>query len=185
MHITRALGVTLLLLVACAGAPANSGSQEAEKKPIKGGVVEFRLTSYDTLEITGRVMLGATTEPFVVSRKLLEGADISLDKVRPCDKTTRLEYVMADAWIGAGLEDSFTLRPGYWYGVNVHFPLFSEHQTGLGPDCLEANLVVRAHSAQIAATLPIRIERTDKPPASPDGGPPADWKPPASDGGTP
>lgn len=57
---------------------------------------------------------------------------------------------------------------GTWYGMDDYFLLWDK-VTGLGPDCLEAELVVRALDGRVAATLPIRVVRTDKPVISPDG----------------
>jgi len=185
MQITRPLALVLLLTVACASAPGERGAQEAEKKSLRGGVVEFRLTYYDGRDLKARVLLGATVDPLVIYEEWLEGATVALRKVRACGKTELLEYIQADAWLVSGREPIVTIRPGYWYGANVSFnSLFSERQTGLGPDCLEAELMVWPRGVRTAATLPIRVERTDKPPALLDGGP-EHPKPTASDGGAP
>jgi hypothetical protein len=185
MQFFRSLALALLLTGACASTPGERGAQEAEKKPLGGGVVEFRLTYYDGRDLKARVLLGATVDPLVIHEEWLEGAEVGLRNVRACGKTELLEHIMADAWLVSGREPIVTIRPGYWYGANVSFnSLFSERQTGLGPDCFEAELMVWPRGVRTAATRPIRVERTDKPRAIPDGGtePP---RPPLSDGGAP
>jgi hypothetical protein len=77
-----------------------------------------------------------------------------------------------------------TIEWGYWHGVNLHFSLFDEKRTGLGPDCFEAKLKVLDKDGRVAATLPIQVVRTDKPPA-PTEGATAEPKTPPSDAGAP
>lgn len=177
MHI-RLIALALLFTTACASTPGAVGAQEATKKPIRGGIAEFHPTLYNTKTLEGRLLIGATVDPFVVGSMLLPGRTVELEKVRACGKTEPLEHLMADMWIFRESEPRITLRPGYWYGGDVSFVgLFMERQTGLGPDCLEANLLVFATGYNLVATLPIRVERTDKPPAAP--------KPPCAKGGAP
>jgi hypothetical protein len=184
MQITRPLALAFLLLTgACASTPRERGSQEAAKTPLRGGVAEFRFTSYDGRRLKGRVLLGATVDPLVIDGRLLEDREVELKKVRACGKTEVIEHYIVDRFSPPRPDQIVTLRRGYWHGANVHFFLWDK-QTGLGPDCFEAELVVRARGGRIAATLPIRVVRTDKPPAPPDAGI-EDPKPPPSDAGTP
>jgi len=163
--------------------PEGEGIAEASTPP-RGGIAEFHLTSYDGYTFKGRVLLGATIDPLVIQDKLLEGANVELEKVRACGKAELLPYMMPDLWILREPEAFITLHRGYWYGANIFFDLFWEERTGRGPDCIEAELVLHVRGYAVAARLPIRVERTDKPPAIPDGGtePP---KPPPADGGMP
>jgi hypothetical protein len=185
MQVTRPLALTFLLLLtgACASTPGSRGSQETATKPLRGGIAEFRITSYDGRNLTGRVLLGATIDPLVIDGRLFGGTDVDLEKVRACGKTELLEYWMADLPPSPRADDIITLRRGYWHGANKKFFLFDE-TTGPGPDCFEGELVVRVLDGRIAATLPVRVVRTDRPPATATEGS-EEPKPPPSDAGAP
>jgi hypothetical protein len=183
MQATTLAVAFLLLTGACASTPGERGSQEAANKPLRRGIAEFRLTSYDGHHLEGRVLLGATVDPLVINGRLIEDRDLELEKVRACGTTELLEYYVVDRVGPNRPEDVITLPRGYWHGTNAFFLLWDK-QTGLGPDCFQATLVVRVRDSRIAATLPIRVVRTDKPPAPPDGGT-GEPKPPASDAGAP
>ena len=180
-----ALAFVFFLTGACASTPGERGSQEAGKEGLRGGVAEFRVTSYDGRRLKGRVLLGATVDPFVIDGRLFDGKDVEFEKVRSCGKTELLEYWAADLPSPPRAEEIITLRRGYWHGANKSFPLFAfEETTGPGPECFEAELVVRVLDGRIAATLPIRIVRTDKPSAIP-AGTAEEPTPPPSDAGAP
>jgi hypothetical protein len=184
MRITRPLALAFLFLTgACASTPGERGSQEVAKTPLRGGVAEFRLTSYDGGWLKGRVLLGATVDPLVIHGRLYEDRDVELKKVRACGKTEVIEHYIVDRFSPPRPEDIITLPRGYWHGTNAHFFLWDE-VSGLGPDCFEGELVVRALGGRIAATLPIRVVRTDKPSAPPEGGK-EEPKTPPSDAGAP
>jgi hypothetical protein len=184
MQITRSLALAFLLLTgACAATPGDRGAQEAPRTPLRGGVAEFRVTSYDGGHLEGRVLLGATIDTLVIKGDLLPDSNVELEKARACGKTEVREHYIVD-WIAPpGPEEIITLRRGYWYGRNVYFFLWDK-ETGLGPDCFDAELVVRALGGRVAATLPIRVVRTDKPAVPPDGAA-EEPKAPALDAGAP
>jgi hypothetical protein len=186
MQTSRLLALVFLLFTgACASTPGDRGSRDAAKKPLSGGIAEFHMTRYNGRVLEGRLLLGATIDTLVIDGRLYEGKDVEIEKVRACGKTELLKY-----WVMESLpppprpDEIVTLSRGYWHGTNVHFFLFDEETTGLGPDCFEAELVVRARGLRVAATLPIRVVRTDKPPVPPDGAAEAP-KPPPSDAGAP
>ncbi len=58
----------LILTGACASTPmldpAERRAQEAAKKPARGGIAEFRVNSYDGHRLKGRLLLGATVDPW-------------------------------------------------------------------------------------------------------------------------
>jgi len=183
MLMTKPCILALLFMTsACASTTGYTGSQKTSKEPLRGGVAEFRLTRYNGREFEGRVLLGATDyEPLVIDGALDEFEDVLLEKVRACGKTELLPY--KEAHPPHRVIEVVTLDKNQWHGANVYFPLFDRMWPW--PDCFEADLVVRAVDGRVAARLPIRVERTDKPPAPSDGGAPAEPKPPASDAGTP
>jgi hypothetical protein len=155
------------------------------KKPLRGGVAEFRVISYDGEILEGRVLLGATVDPLVIDGRLIESTDVQMDSFRACDSKDWLKHI-DDCILSRPPQagEIITISPGYWYGGKVKFWPFDKEQTGLGPDCFEAELVLRVLDGRVAATLPIRVVRTDKPPTPPDGGT-EQPKPPASDAGAP
>src|SRR5262249_47599621 len=128
---------------------------------------EFRLALYDGYHLEGRLLLGATIDPLVINGDLIEDRDVELNEIRACGKTEVLRHFIVDTF---GPPRPVTLRRGYWYGSNMDFFLWDERESGIGPDCFEARLVVFARGRRTAATLPIRVERTDKPSVLPDGG---------------
>ncbi len=172
----------LLLTGACASTPEDRASRETTNKPLRGGVAEFKVTSYDGKALEGRVLLGATIDTLVVDGLMLESSAVELDKVHVCGKTEFVPYYIVD-WVLTSEPPSVTLPRGYWYGKDVHFS-FDMRSMGPGPDCFEAELVVWALHRRVAARLPIKVVRTDKPPPALNGGTEAP-EPPPSDAGAP
>jgi len=177
------LGALALILMtgACASNPGTW--PKPPKEPLRGGVAEFQVTSYDGEDIKGRVLIGATIDPVVMYYYLLESSDLELVNIRACGETREVPHTIFDLVV-PDPDKVITIRPGYWYGTNVLYGLFAKN-IGLGPNCLEAELVVRDSSSRVVTRLPIRVVRTDKPPPPPDGGAPSAPKPPASDAGAP
>ncbi len=184
VSIARLITLAFLLLpLRCASNPGDRASRETTKKPLRGGVAEFNVTSYDRHALEGRVLVSATIDTLVIDGRLYEWKDVGLEEIRACGKTEPLKY-----WVMEYLpppprpDEIVTLPRGYWHGANLRFPLFDERTTSLGPDCFEAELVVRARGWRVAARLPIRVVRTDKPQATPDGGTEEPKEPPADAG---
>lgn len=169
------LAMLIMLTGACASTPGDRASRATAKKPLRGVVAEFQVTSYDGENIKGRVLIGATVDPLVMDSHPLESADLELVNLRACGEKREVPHIIFDL-VAPAEEKEITIRPGYWYGKNVFYGYFDK-KGGLGPDCLEAELVVRALDGQIAVRLPIRVVRTDKPPAPSEGEAPAAPKP--------
>src|SRR5690348_14470079 len=71
MHLIRHMTLALILLAsACASNRGAWKPPPAPNKPIRGGVVEFQVTSYDGEDVGGRVLIGATSEPLVIDSRL-------------------------------------------------------------------------------------------------------------------
>jgi hypothetical protein len=189
MSITKPIVLASLIFTsACASTPTGSGARAAADKPLRGGIAEFQVISYDGQTIKGRILLGATIDPLVVDGRLNLYGDVDIDvrTLQACGKKDPVGYIQYDVSPLPPRPDQIvTIRPGYWYGRTVNYWLFHKKVTGLGPECLEAELVVRALDGRDAAKIPIHVVRTDKPTPSPDGGTPAEPKPPASDAGAP
>jgi hypothetical protein len=185
MRITRSLALAFLLLTgACAATPAERRSAEAPQTPLKGGIAEFRVISYDGSHLEGRILLGATVDTLVIDGDMLPDRNVEIKKARACGTTELREHYIVDFVGHSRPEDIITLRRGSWYGMDDYFLLWDK-VTGLGPDCLEAELVVHALDGRIAATLPIRVVRTDKPVVVPPDGAAGEPKPPPADAGAP
>ena len=154
--------VSLLLTgTACASNRGSNSSLEAAKKPLRGGVAELQVTSYDGETIKGRFLLGATVDPVIIDRHLVESGNVELTSLRACGKKDRVPHVEFDMVLPPlQPDDIIAIRPGYWYGKNLSYWLFIEKRTGLGPECLEAELVVRALDGREAARIPIHVIRT-------------------------
>lgn len=163
MQITWRLALVAFMLVGCASHPGDGAVAVAPSTPLRGGVAEFKPTSYNGEILLGRLLLGATLDTFVLDGNLYEWVDIELKNVRVCGGSERLKH-----WVYEALpppptpEQVVTLRAGYWYGEDVHFVLFDKVKTGVGPDCLEGELVVRALDRRVVARVAIRVPRTDK-----------------------
>lgn len=182
MRITT-LGVLVLLVVtcACAWATGCAGSKTASG-PLHKSSLEFKLTRWNGRWLEGRVLIrGNYVRDFVIHRQLSEFEDVSLEKARACDTTKVLSYT---AWLRMRYgprDDVIDLFGIDWIGTDVAFPL--SEIAWPWPDCIEADLVVRAADGREAGRLPIRVERTDKSKDTPDGG--SDAEPLCPDGGAP
>lgn len=167
------LALVLFFASSCAStsamSPAERRAREAAKRPARGGIAEFRINAYDGHSLKGRLLLGATIDPLVIDGRLSEGEDVTPENVRECGTGRPLEYSVADLTFAPREDEIITIKPGYWHGVNKRFPLFALHQKGPGPDCIDAELVVRVLDGRVIATLPIHVVRTDKPSVSPQG----------------
>lgn len=157
--------ITLLGLSLTTVACAATTSAGQPKAPVRGGVLEFRLDSYDGDTVEGRLLLGATVDPLVIDTRTWQGLDYS--KLHACDTTEPLNYVhFAFIIFPARPDEIITLRPGMWYGGKMRFPISLHWKPDVfGPDCLEATLRARDNDERLIAELPIRVERTDKKPA--------------------
>lgn len=116
---------------------------------------------------------------------MIEWIDVEPKNVRACDTKEKLNSYILDVLAAPPqAEDIITIRPGYWYGTDVHFFLFDKRQTQPEPECFEVEVWVRESDGRIAAKLPIRVVRTENTSAPKDGGTEAP-KPPATDAGAP
>src|SRR5262245_41051571 len=141
------IGLSLILFTgACASSPGRRGSQTPPKEPLRGGVAEFQVTSYDGEDIDGRVLVGATIDPLVIDGRFIPTSTIYLDwvSVRVCgtDKPPPGGVIYDAFALRPRPEEIVTIRPGYWYGRKINYGLFGKRVPG--PECLEAEFVVRA-----------------------------------------
>jgi hypothetical protein len=151
--------IALALLVSACASPQIDGGLRAAAKPIRGGIAEFQLTSYEGKDIKGRLLIGATIDTLVIDGRLL-GTPIDVRTLQRCDKNGPVPFVEECIVAPPPRPDELvTIRPGHWYGRNVNYGILP----GGGPDCLDAELVVTALDDRLITRLPIRVVRTDKP----------------------
>jgi hypothetical protein len=142
--------------------------------------LEAQAVHYDGEFFSGRLLLGVEAGVVHLDRRLMPRSDIHVNAVFECRSGAPVPFIMADALTpAASQEDLLTLTPGYWYGSTVRFKLFSERFTGLGPECIEAELTVFSFEGKPLASTRVRAERLSK-----DGGVP-DVPASSADAGTP
>jgi len=183
-HVTKLFALAFLFLpCACASTRAFPVEPKPPQTPLRGGIAEFRLTSYDGSRLRGRVLLGATIDTLVIDGRLVEDGTVEIERARACGTAEVREHYIFDSFDSPRPDQIVTLTKRYWHGSDVYFILWDK-ETGFGPDCFEADLVVNALDGRIAAMLPIKVMRTDKPPAPPAGAAEAP-KAPAPEPGAP
>ncbi len=135
--------------------------------PPRGAVLEFRLESYDGRTIKGRLLVSATQSVFRIDSRRAMWYALHYDGLRACGKTEPVPYIEFDYMFSPATPDQIIpIYPGKWYGENGGFSITDNlvgH--GEGPDCIETTLSARTADWQTIATIPVRIERTDKPAA--------------------
>lgn len=160
----------LLMLVACTGFPlfwkkepqpdaerVGDAQIEEDSPRVLLEVDEIR---YDGEVLSGRLMIGAESDVVHLDKRLVSRADVHVNSVIECGSGAPVAFIMADALPSpTRQEDLLILAPGYWYGTTVRFKLFSERFTGLGPECVEAQLTVFSFEGKALASSRIRAEK--------------------------
>lgn len=185
---------SLLLLVACSGFPFFG--KRAPPSTRRGAVsdagiqlpsrvmMEVQDIQYDGYVFSARVLVSPEGGSLRLDRRLIPSIGVGIGLVADCERGSvpSIHFDVISAPNRA--ENLMVLEPGYWYGRTVHFGLFDDHLTGIGPECVEATL--RLHSVDgVVVRERIRAVR----PPSPDGGtrkgewPEMDWDA-LLDGGT-
>jgi hypothetical protein len=148
-------------------------------------MMEVQDIQYDGFTVSARVLVSPEGAPLRLDRRLIPSIDVSIGIVADCERGSVMS-IHADVFSALNrAENLMVLEPGYWYGRTVHFMLFDDHFTGLGPECVEATLRLHAFDGRVVARERIRAVR----PPSLDGGtrkdgwPEIDWGA-LQDGGT-
>jgi hypothetical protein len=164
----------LLLLAACGGWPfwtKVSEERTRDESPAPPHVhVEFQDVHYDGLTLTGRVLISPEGKPLRLDKRLTPTVDVDVQSVADCLRQPHAYLRMDRFPLRAREEDILNLNPGYWYGATVRFTLFHEHFTGIGPECIDAQLRVFSFEGKLVASVPIRAMRPPVPET--DGGVP-------------
>ncbi|MBM7113304.1 hypothetical protein [Archangium primigenium] len=125
---------------------------------------------FDGERLSGRLLVGVETGSITFDRRLVENVSVELKSIVDCTNGQPLAFLEVDSFPAPPEPDELlTLTPGYWYGADVRFALFDTHFTGPAlPECFAGELRLRTESGHIPGRLPLRVERSVKPP------PPAD-----------
>jgi hypothetical protein len=146
----------------------------APTQPGTSSKVEMLDIRYDRQTLSGRILVSALGGDLRLDRRLLSSASVNVDAVSECETGAPVSFLMVDSFPPAPRsEDLLILEPGYWYGTEVRFPLFSERLMGRpGPDCIEADVSLLSFGGRPVGHTRIRAARA--PQSSPDAGTPED-----------
>ena len=142
---------------------------DGEKKP---GVVgstepqvkmELQDIHYDGETLSGRLLVGVVEGSVRLDKRLFTDIDVNVRRVSECKTGFFVPYIIFDSFPKRGCEDLLVLERGYWYGTVVRFPLFDEHLTQLGPECIDVELSLRSFDGKAVARTEIRAERPHRP----------------------
>lgn len=164
MSINRAIAIMGASLFISACGAASEDRVSGPKAPVQGGIAEFTPLSFDGEYLKVRVLVGATTETFIMGGRLLPYADIELRNIRACDTGERLASYLFDYVLPADEKDEQVLiRPQYWYGADVEFHLFDRRRYKVSPECFQAELWVWSLDGRMVMKKPVEVKRMDKP----------------------
>jgi hypothetical protein len=169
----------LLLMTACSGFPF-FGRQSASapgRKVVENGdarippptVMEIDDIHYDGWTLSARVLVSPKTGSLRLDKRLIPSVDVNIQNVSECEHGSVMS-IHADIFPLARSGNLLVLEPGQWYGRTVRFGLFDEHFTGLGPECVEADILLLSFDARRVARQRFRAVR---PPRQPLGVPEA------------
>lgn len=197
MNWPRFSPIIFLVMSACtnfpylwkAGSPPQDMGDALEGGKTPGRVrLEFQDVHYDGETLSGRLLIGVEEGRLRLNRQLF--SDVQAEVRYPVDCRTGLpvKYMIWDGFPPRRKEDLLVLEQGYWFGKVIHFPLFDEHLTGFGPECLKAEIWLFSFDGVVAARQEISAERNlpqpvdaGQPEEPPDAGQP-EGRPP--DAGT-
>ncbi|WP_152622162.1 hypothetical protein [Archangium violaceum] len=106
---------------------------------------------------------------------------VDIGHVWDCAREKRFIYRIARPLAPSDRYEEILIHPGSWYGSTVHFPVFLEGITGMGPECIEADIFLHSAGEHVASQR-IRAVRTLA--QHPDGGVPQAPRP-TPDAGSP
>jgi hypothetical protein len=161
---------SLVVTAACAGLPfwtqddAKLATDDTQIPPRVR--VEFQDVQYDGLVLSGRVLISPEEKSLRLNKRFLP----DIQSVADCARQPHARLIMDYFGSMPSAEDLLVLEPGYWYGRTVRFVLFSEHFTGIGPECIDAQLLISSFDGKRVASVPIRAVGPPRPER--DGGVP-------------
>jgi hypothetical protein len=162
-----------LLMAACTGfpffreaKPSPDGAGEISESEKTPGTVQLEMQDirYDGEALFGRLLIGVEEGRLRLNRQLLSGIHAEVRFPVDCRTGLPIKYIIWDSFPPRRKEDLLILERGYWYGKEIEFPIFDEHFTGLGPECLKAEIWLFSFDGKIAARTEVRAERSSRQP---------------------
>ncbi|HYO57964.1 hypothetical protein [Archangium sp.] len=167
--------VALLLLGGCAGFPffrtptpaAEAQGNVSNPEPPPQAVLELQNVRYDGQTLTARLLVGTAQGTLRLDKRLIENVSVGVDAVTQCATGQPVEFLIADRFPEpAREEDLLVLKPGYWYGADVRFPLFDANLNGQqGPECIQVALSLQAYGGGTVASTNVRAMQATQPPS--------------------
>jgi len=121
------------------------------ERPASVGIahVEVDRASITGIDLDFRLLIGATDGGVLLDRRLVPNYSVEIKDAHDCDGGQRGNYVVVDYFPKSPSTSSMVdLRPGEWFGKDVHFPLFLEREDGGGvPDCVDATFTLHLANA--------------------------------------
>jgi hypothetical protein len=163
--------VGFLLVAACTGFPLfweakpspNDTGEISEGGKTPGRVqLELQDIHYDGETLSGRLLIGVEEGRLRLNRQLFSGIQAEVRFPVDCRTGLPVKYIIWDSFPPHRKEDLLILERGYWYGKEIEFPIFDEHFTGLGPECLKAEIWLFSFDGRIAARRELRAERSSR-----------------------
>ncbi len=197
MRMIRLILVSLavLALAACSGLPffgkrathqarcSDKASKLADDaRDYSRANLEVHDIRYDGRYLFGRLLISPVGGPLRLDRRLIATKDVDVESVRDCSTGERINHMKVDIVPpGTCEEDALILEPGYWYGGEVRFALFSPEFTGMGPECIEVGFALLSFDRKFVGHTFARATRALA--QSVDGDVPGE-PPPAMDAGS-
>jgi hypothetical protein len=128
--------------------------------------MEVQDIHYDGWTLSGRLLISPESGPLRLDRRLIPSIDVEVTNVSACELGS-VTSIHADVFAAPDRQENLlVLEPGYWYGKTVRFLLFAEHFTGLGPECVEVDILLVSFDGKTVARQRISAVR----PSPMDGG---------------
>jgi hypothetical protein len=145
--------------------------------------LELADVHYDGETLSGRLLVTPVTHSLRLDRRLISYSHINVSAVSVCGTGELVPFVIWDAVPPqARDEDLLILECGYWYGTTMNYKLFIERAKGLGPECIDVQLVLLSFDGKPVANQRVQAKRTHRTPV--DGGTPEEPSPTADAGPT-
>jgi hypothetical protein len=147
------------------------------------GKLELADVRYDGETLSGRLLVTPVTHGLRLDKRLISYSHINVSAVSACGTGELVPFVIWDAVPPQAREkDLLILECGYWYGTTMSYKLFIERVKGLGPECIDVQLVLLSFDGKPVASQHVQVTRTHLPPV--DGGTPEEPSPTAGAGPT-
>jgi hypothetical protein len=160
-----------LWMTACTGFPLFQNTKHRQNRedtvalvcgaeePTRAELV-MQAPQYDGYTLSGRLLIGSLEGRLCLDKRLIANVSIDVQSVQDCTTGLPATFILADAFPPPPRENELlVLPPGYWYGRQLQFLLFSPFIGQRGPDCIEAVLSINAARSAPLGQLRVRAAR--------------------------